>query len=565
MRRFLRVVFSRNNLTISEMSHHGKVLGMNVLFVSAMFIISIMSVRSAVPELLDSDFTERGSRTLPRWVLKTNLLYDATTTFNLGAEFRMGCRTTLELSGNYNPWTFKDNRKWKHVLVQPEFRWWMHETFNRNFVGVHAHYAFYNIGNLPHGPFAENMRDHRYEGWLAGVGVSYGHRWNFHNPRWALEATFGVGYAYVSYDKFPCGTCGERLKDGTRHYVGPTKIGLNFIYGFGVKDIPAPVEPIVIPKAIYEPKLFAKYVTPEVEAVKMRNISGQAYLEFRVGRWEILPDFRDNAAELVKIQETVESVKSDTDITITGVTIIGYASPEDFATRNQTLSDNRAKALRDHVAYTQGLRPELIASWGAGEDWKGLDSLVAASDMTEKEQLMEIIRGDESDLDRRENQLRAVAGGVPYRQIRAEMYPKLRRSDYRINYTVVPFTIEKGKEVLRTKPSSLSLNEMFLIANTYDQGSEAFNELFEIAARVFPDSDVANVNAAANALERKDAVLASYHLARVKVHDKTYWNNMGVLQWIQGDMAAAAESFAKSGAIGAQNAFELEKHIESTK
>ena len=42
--------------------------------------------------------------------VKTNLLYDATTTFNLGAEFRLAPKWTLDLSANYNPFTFSDNK-----------------------------------------------------------------------------------------------------------------------------------------------------------------------------------------------------------------------------------------------------------------------------------------------------------------------------------------------------------------------------------------------------------------------------------------------------------------------
>lgn len=56
--------------------------------------------------------------------IKTNLLYDATTTFNLGAEFALSPKWTLDVSGNYNPWTFSNNKKWKHWLVQPEARYW---------------------------------------------------------------------------------------------------------------------------------------------------------------------------------------------------------------------------------------------------------------------------------------------------------------------------------------------------------------------------------------------------------------------------------------------------------
>ena len=52
--------------------------------------------------------------------LKTNLLYDISTTFNLGAEFRLAPKWTLDVSANYNPFTFSDSKKWKHWMAQPE-------------------------------------------------------------------------------------------------------------------------------------------------------------------------------------------------------------------------------------------------------------------------------------------------------------------------------------------------------------------------------------------------------------------------------------------------------------
>jgi hypothetical protein len=51
--------------------------------------------------------------------VKTNLLYDATTTINLGLEMGMSPKWTLELPVNYNPWEFGKNRKIKHWLIQP--------------------------------------------------------------------------------------------------------------------------------------------------------------------------------------------------------------------------------------------------------------------------------------------------------------------------------------------------------------------------------------------------------------------------------------------------------------
>ena len=159
--------------------------------------------------------------------VKSNLLYDATTTMNLGLEVALVRRWTLDIPVNYNPWKFDETRL-KHWGIQPELRYWFCESFNRTFVGLHAHYADFNVGGLP-GLFSENMQKNRYQGHLYGGGLSVGHSWIL-KKRWSIEASIGLGYARIEYEKYPCAECGSRLKSDTRNYFGPTKVGISLIY-----------------------------------------------------------------------------------------------------------------------------------------------------------------------------------------------------------------------------------------------------------------------------------------------------------------------------------------------
>lgn len=173
--------------------------------------------------------------------IKTNLLYDATSTLNLGVEVGLSRRITLELSGNLNPWTFSENRKMKHILLQPELRWWLCERFNGHFFGIHAHWAHYNWGGMLPWGFSngkmfgviENraMMDNRYQGWLVGGGLTYGYQWLL-GKHWNLEASLGLGYAYLKYDKYPCRKCGKKTDEEHKNYLGPTKAAVSLIYLF---------------------------------------------------------------------------------------------------------------------------------------------------------------------------------------------------------------------------------------------------------------------------------------------------------------------------------------------
>lgn len=159
--------------------------------------------------------------------VKTNLLYDATTTLNLGVEVGLGDKMTLDISGNYNPWRFH-NFRIKHGLIQPELRYWTCEKFNGHFFGLHGFYGKYNVGGLP---FNSNMRHNRYQGYLFGGGISYGYQWVL-NDHWNLEAALGVGYAHLKDKKYPCADCGDMIKEGHHNYVGPTKAAISIIYFF---------------------------------------------------------------------------------------------------------------------------------------------------------------------------------------------------------------------------------------------------------------------------------------------------------------------------------------------
>ena len=203
-----------------------------------LFLVPFMALAQAPTDVRQSGAAEEPVGTLPElpvFAAKTNLLYDATTTFNLGVEFRLSRRLSLDLPVNYNPWTFSNNRKLKHILVQPELRYWIYEPFNGHFLGVHALWSLFNVGNLSlPSPVEEMMgygdlKNYRYEGNLYGVGVSYGYHWIL-SRRFSLEATLGLGYVYLDYDRFNCPKCGERIESETKHYFGPTKVGVSLIY-----------------------------------------------------------------------------------------------------------------------------------------------------------------------------------------------------------------------------------------------------------------------------------------------------------------------------------------------
>ncbi|GHU69064.1 hypothetical protein FACS189413_07270 [Bacteroidia bacterium] len=168
----------------------------------------------------------RISNAVPSLAVETNLLHDVSFSMNLGVELTLDKNLTFKLPVTWNPWKLDINEQYRFLLVQPELRWWLCEAFSGHFFGIHTHYAYFNIG----GVFSEDLKKYRRQGWLTGLGLSYGYQF-YLAPRWNLELNIGAGYAFINADKYKCETCGDLLeKNEIFHYFGITQAGITLIY-----------------------------------------------------------------------------------------------------------------------------------------------------------------------------------------------------------------------------------------------------------------------------------------------------------------------------------------------
>lgn len=142
----------------------------------------------------------------------------------------MGSKSTLTLALSWNPFTFSDNKKWRHIWIQPEYRYWFCAPFGGHFIGVHPIYSHYNASNVQFtfGLFDE-LKDYRFQGDLFGAGIGYGYHWILSN-RWSIEAEIGVGAVYTSFDKYECATCGDKIGSDHKVRLMPTKAAVSLIY-----------------------------------------------------------------------------------------------------------------------------------------------------------------------------------------------------------------------------------------------------------------------------------------------------------------------------------------------
>ena len=311
----------------------------------------------------------------------------------------------------------------------------------------------------------------------------------------------------------------------------------------------------------YEPRYTLAYITPPVEPVKARSDKHTATFNFVVARHELLRNYKNNAAEFAQVDQVVGDVTRNPDLTLTRLTIDGYASPEGRFESNRALAQRRADSFARYLEETFGISRGQFSVTGHGEDWAGLREAVDKSSISHRSEVLAVIDGV-ANPDARDARLKAIDRSVTYNLLLRDYYPPLRRTVYTLAYNVRSFTVEEGREIIKKNPKLLSLNEMYLVANSYPKGSKEFKEVFDIAVRLYPDQPIAIINAAAVEIEAGAYAAAIARLEKLP-GEAAALNNLGVAYALSGDDAKAGDYFRRASAAGSpeagHNADELAK------
>ena len=410
---------------------------------------------------------------------------------------------------------------------------------------------------------------------FAGVGLAY--TWNFDNVPLSYSHPYsrssklvpgiraGLTATWRLTDRWRFGTELSQTFFGD-HFNGVAydapldtrtnlKIGLTYLF---LKKKRMPVRPIVRKIRLKEiPEL--PLIMPDPEEEKLRKIEGHAFLDFPVNETVIYPDYRKNPEELARINKSVDSALFDKSVEITRISLHGYASPESPYSNNTRLAKGRTEALKSYLIRNYNFDSKVFNNTYTPEDWENLKGFLIDSKTRKvkgdfwydnknyvetpevpdyvKENRNELLRviGKNMDPDAKEELLKRVGGGEPYRWLLQYVYPGLRHTDYIIEYKIRPFSVEKGRKLIYSHPEGLSLEEMYKVAMSYDQGTENWLDALLIAARRYPNNQTANLNAACGCVITKRLNDAKAYLKKAgDTYETRYVAN--VIRAMEGDV-----------------------------
>ena len=434
--------------------------------------------------------------------LSNNLLYDATLTPNLRLGVRLSPHWSLGLTAGYRPWPTDDEtvRKYKHLLLSPDLRYWKDSVNVHHFFGINPVYVHYNISGirLPFNLYQLD-KEQRYQGDFFGLGAFYGYSWPL-GRHWNFEPWIGAVVGYTKYDNYQCGHCGTKIGTEKKVLVFP-QAGLSIVYN--IPGRPRKVEePVLQMQPVIEAPVTAAVVTkPFVPALTpVADFKGRAgqlqqenpviqhisnyrpydrtrilrkekealYVHFALGKSILDNGFRENRVTLDRIVDITRQIMSDSASSVKKIQIIGLASIEGNPASNERLSQNRALALQKYIQQEVTVPDSLFEAVGGGEAWadfrdylndltsgSSAESSASAGIPVESLRQALTIIDNEPDAVAREQKLRRMNGGKTWKYIKEHILKDQRNSGYiRIYFDYVPdkaaATINEASELLTT-------------------------------------------------------------------------------------------------------------------
>ncbi|MDO4770765.1 hypothetical protein [Porphyromonas sp.] len=389
-----------------------------------------------------------------------------------------------------------------------------------------------------------------------GLGGDLSLRFNL-SSKWGLELTNrlvwerdraidGVLSAKRAYDDF----------------TWQPAVGLVYKFGKTVKPRYSTRQVAPVPKVIPKPEYMIIYPEATAEIVpKQRAHSATISLSYPLNKTNIEPGLANNKAELARIEGELQRLQDDSDLTIRGIMIDGYASPEGDLNHNLRLAEGRAQSLIEYVMQRSELSRSLFRLGTTGENWEGLKETVSASSLPNKSAILVILSG--ADVNVRKAEMKRVAG---YAELLRDVYPSLRLSKYTVSYDIRGFHPNEAKERIKTDPTSLSPEEIYTVAQLYPKGSPQRVEALEVLDKLYGDSDLARTLRGLNRLESGMYDQAIRNLTQVKQKTTVVINALGIAHAERGDNESARryfDSISDKSDIAKSNLSQLNKYIQA--
>ena len=266
----------------------------------------------------------------------------------------------------------------------------------------------------------------------------------------------------------------------------------------------------------------AEEVKPQITADKFQRIIQEvqeADIRFLIQQ-STLRNSELRSQEMKDLHAAIKDADTTVNKAINKLEVAGYASPDGDVELNTALADAR-QAKAEKYLQKQLKKAKVnatIESNVTAEDWAGFQKAMEASNIQDKELVLRVL-SMYTDPEEREAQIKNLS--AVYKTIADEILPALRRSRLILTTDLIGKSDEEIAALAQSDPRALTVDEL-LYAATLTQDLAQKMAIYNKAAELFPT-------------------------------DYRAYNNIGMIYYMQGEVANARRSFAKALQIDAAN------------
>lgn len=250
-----------------------------------------------------------------------------------------------------------------------------------------------------------------------------------------------------------------------------------------------------------------------------------------------------NSESVKSMKSALQEMQQSDRVTITGTSIVSYASPEGGEKLNAELSGKRAdSAEKAWKSISKNIKTSAPEVKSVGQDWEGFQEAVAKSNIQDKDLILRVL-SMYSDPAVRESEIKNMS--AIYSEISEEVFPELRRARFITTSEYKNYSEEELKKIADRRMYVLDEEAVLRVASiTEDPDRKAL--LYRLAAERF-GSERGLYNLAMTCLDNGKPEVAEAYLEKIANPGADVLNALGVIAMRRGQLDKAAEYFGKSG------------------
>ena len=294
------------------------------------------------------------------------------------------------------------------------------------------------------------------------------------------------------------------VRQGNKQYVLPRVTVAKGVVATAALADAASVDPALAPDA-FQRVINQKYAADIMFLINQANIRANQL----------------NTDAMSELRKEIIDANAAANREIKELNIQSYASPDGSYDFNEKLAEKRESNTNDYI--TKQLKKDKITEFGeltkqfTAEDWAGFQELVSKSNIQDKDLILSVL-SMYKDPEQREREIRNLSS--VFEQLADQILPQLRYSRITASIDVIGKSDEEISRLAASNPGELTVDEL-LYAATLTNDPAAKTAIYDAAVRQYPN-------------------------------DYRTWNDLGMMQYTNGDYTAAKASFQKAASVNPQ-------------